>query len=132
MTKLRRATISPLTYETQGFSCRIFMKENFSDSPILEIRELKKYFPIHGGIFLRPRGWVYAVDDVSLSVKPGETLGLVGESGCGKTTIGRCIMGLYPLTHGKILLRGQDISKLRGEIFKNPLFENADDFSRPF
>ncbi len=60
---------------------------------ILEVSRLKKYFPVRGGVFLRRTGWVHAVDDVSFSVEKSETFGLVGESGCGKTTLGRCIMG---------------------------------------
>ncbi|MCK5835807.1 MAG: ABC transporter ATP-binding protein [Desulfobacula sp.] len=79
---------------------------------ILEVKNVKKYFPITGGIFLRRKGWVYAVDDVSFRVEKGETLGIVGESGCGKTTLGRCIMGLYDLSHGEVKVGTQVISKL--------------------
>ncbi|MCP4117634.1 MAG: ABC transporter ATP-binding protein [Desulfobacteraceae bacterium] len=85
--------------------------------PILSVNNLKKYFPVFGGIFLRRRGWVYAVDDVSFDVFPGETLGLVGESGCGKTTLGRCIMGLYASTGGKIRFQGRNLDKRdRGQL----------------
>ncbi|MCF8092448.1 MAG: ABC transporter ATP-binding protein [Desulfotignum sp.] len=80
--------------------------------PILEVRRLKKYFPVLGGVFLRRTGWVYAVDDVSFFVKKGETFGLVGESGCGKTTLGRCIMGLYDMTSGSVRVQDSSISKL--------------------
>ncbi|HKJ99381.1 MAG TPA: ABC transporter ATP-binding protein [Desulfotignum sp.] len=80
--------------------------------PILEVSRLKKYFPVLGGIFLRRKGWVYAVDDVSFCVKKGETFGLVGESGCGKTTLGRCIMGLYEMTGGSVRVQGASVSKL--------------------
>ncbi len=79
---------------------------------ILEINHLKKYFPVTSGIFLRPTGQIHAVDDVSFSVAKGETLGIVGESGCGKTTLGRCIMGLYPLTSGSITLDGKSLSAM--------------------
>ncbi|MFN2358088.1 MAG: ABC transporter ATP-binding protein [Desulfotignum sp.] len=79
---------------------------------ILEVSRLTKYFPVLGGIFLRRTGWVYAVDDVSFSVKKGETFGLVGESGCGKTTLGRCIMGLYEMTGGSVRVQDTSISKL--------------------
>ncbi len=82
--------------------------------PILQITHLKKYFPVHGGIFLRQQGVVHAVDDVSFDVRKGETLGLVGESGCGKTTLGRCIMGLYPLSDGSVKLDGKDITSRAG------------------
>jgi oligopeptide/dipeptide ABC transporter ATP-binding protein len=81
---------------------------------ILEVSRLKKYFPVRGGIFLRRTGWVHAVDDVSFFVKKGETFGLVGESGCGKTTLGRCIMGLYDMTAGSVKVRDRSISGLSG------------------
>jgi len=80
--------------------------------PILSVKNLKKYFPVYGGIFLRRRGWIYAVDDVSFDVYPGQTLGLVGESGCGKTTLGRCIMGLYPTNGGSINFQGRTMESL--------------------
>ena len=82
-----------------------------SATPLLEIRNLKKYFPIEKGIFRRVTGWVKAVDDVSLTLYPGETLGLVGESGCGKTTLGRCTIRAIPASAGEILLHvdGEEI-----------------------
>ncbi len=73
-------------------------------TPLLEIRNLKKYFPIEKGIFRRVTGWVKAVDKVSLTLYPGETLGLVGESGCGKTTLGRCAIRAIPASAGQIRL----------------------------
>ena len=79
---------------------------------ILEIKKLKKYFPVTGGVFLRRIGWVYALDDVSFSLNKGETLGIVGESGCGKTTLGRCIMGLYDPSEGQVIIKGQVVTKL--------------------
>jgi peptide/nickel transport system ATP-binding protein len=72
---------------------------------LLEIRHLKKYFPVHSGFLKRVVGHVKAVDDVSLSVHNGETLGLVGESGCGKTTLGRSIVRAIPATEGEVLFR---------------------------
>ncbi|HEY9076184.1 MAG TPA: oligopeptide/dipeptide ABC transporter ATP-binding protein [Anaerolineaceae bacterium] len=75
------------------------------DQNILTIRSLKMYFPINRGVMGRIRGYVRAVDDVSLTVKPGETVGLVGESGCGKTTLGRCIVRAYEPTAGDIFYR---------------------------
>ena len=78
---------------------------------LLDIRNLKKYFPIHKGFLRRLAGYVYAVDDVSLFIKEGETLGLVGESGCGKTTTARCIMRVLEPTAGQILFQvGPDTS----------------------
>lgn len=70
--------------------------------PLLEVKNLKKHFPIHKGVFRKISGHVKAVDGVSFTVDPGETLGLVGESGCGKTTVGRMIMGAYRPTGGEI------------------------------
>ncbi|MCX5874236.1 MAG: ATP-binding cassette domain-containing protein [Deltaproteobacteria bacterium] len=70
--------------------------------PLLEVKDLKKHFPLHRGVFRRVVGHVKAVDGISFKIDPGETLGLVGESGCGKTTVGRMIMGAYHPTGGEI------------------------------
>ena len=78
---------------------------------LLEIKNLKKYFPINKGFFSKTVSNVKAVDDVSFAIKKGETLGLVGESGCGKTTCGRTILKLYEPTGGNIIYNGKDISK---------------------
>jgi peptide/nickel transport system ATP-binding protein len=79
---------------------------------ILEIKNVKKYFPIEKGIFGAVKTWVNAVDDVSLTVRKGRTLGLVGESGCGKTTLGRTLLRLIEPTAGEIFYNGVDITKL--------------------
>ena len=81
---------------------------------LLEVKNLKVHFPVKHGLFSRVRGHVKAVDDVSLNVEPGETLGLVGESGCGKTTLGRAIIRLLDPTAGQVVFRGEDITQLRG------------------
>ncbi len=74
---------------------------------LLEVSDLKMYFPIQKGLLRRTTGYVKAVDGVSLSIKKGETLGLVGESGCGKTTTGRCIVRVYQPTEGEILFHDE-------------------------
>jgi oligopeptide transport system ATP-binding protein len=85
---------------------------------LLEVKNLKVHFPVKHGLFSRVRAHVKAVDDVSLSIKPGETLGLVGESGCGKTTLGRAIIRLLEPTGGSVMLDGEDITKLSGEALR--------------
>ncbi len=77
---------------------------------ILEVKNLKKYFPVLGGVFSRPVAWVKAVDDVSFHIYEGETFSLVGESGSGKTTTGKTILKLHEPTSGHILFEGKDIS----------------------
>jgi oligopeptide/dipeptide ABC transporter ATP-binding protein len=78
---------------------------------ILEVTDLKKYFPVKAGVLQRTIGHVKAVDGVTLNVKRGETIGIVGESGCGKSTAGRSIIRLYEPTDGKIIYKGRDITK---------------------
>ena len=81
----------------------------------LQVKNLKMYFPVTSGVFLqRATGWIKAVDDVSLFVRRGETLGLVGESGCGKTTTGRCILQLQKPTSGEIFLDGRNLVRMKG------------------
>ena len=80
--------------------------------PLLEVRNLKVHFPVKHGLFSRVRDYVRAVDDISLALEPGETLGLVGESGCGKTTLGRAIIRLLEPTAGSVWLDGENIANL--------------------
>jgi peptide/nickel transport system ATP-binding protein len=101
------------------------------DNNLLVIKNLKMYFPIQKGLLRRKVGDIKAVDDISFDIKKNETLGLVGESGCGKTTTGRCILRLYQPTSGSIIFNGMDISSIpekqvrplrshMGAIFQDP------------
>ncbi len=80
--------------------------------PLLEVQDLVKHFPIRGGVFSRVREWVKAVDGVSFSLGKARTLGLVGESGCGKTTVGRTLLRLAPHTSGRVLFEGRSVLDL--------------------
>jgi len=82
---------------------------------LLEVTNLKVHFPVRHGLFARAQHVVKALDDVSLTIAPGETLGLVGESGCGKTTLGRAIIRLIEPNSGRVVLDGEDITQLRGD-----------------
>src|SRR5437660_8510765 len=82
---------------------------------LLEVKNLKVHFPVKHGLFSRVKAHVKAVDDVSFAIGPGETLGLVGESGCGKTTLGRAIVKLVEPAAGSIWFEGEDIARLTGQ-----------------
>ncbi|CEG26099.1 ABC transporter ATP-binding protein [Bacillus sp. B-jedd] len=86
---------------------------------LLEIKNLKTYYPVKGGFFRRTVGNVKAVDDISFEIKKGETLGLVGESGCGKSTAGRTILRLLRPTAGKIIFDGKDITNVSGKTLRD-------------
>ncbi len=86
-----------------------------TDAPLLEVRNLVKHFPVGGGLFGGAPGLVRAVDGVSFQIRRGETLGLVGESGCGKTTTGRCILQLERPTSGQVIFEGRDLTTLSEE-----------------
>ncbi|MAT99031.1 MAG: peptide ABC transporter substrate-binding protein [Anaerolineaceae bacterium] len=85
---------------------------------LVEIKNVVKYFPVRAGLLQRVRAWVKAVDDVSFFIYEGETFGLVGESGCGKTTIGRTILRLIPATSGSVVFDGQDLFELNASELK--------------
>ena len=88
------------------------MADGAMKSPLVQVRGLKMHFPIHAGLLRRKVGAVKAVDGVSFDIFEGETLGLVGESGCGKSTVGRALLRLYELTEGSVVIDGEDIATL--------------------
>jgi len=104
-----------------------------SEDTILEVKNLKMYFPVGSGFLSRkPVGYVKAVDDVSFTVKRGETLGLVGESGCGKTTTGRCILQLYKPTAGQVIFDGQDLTSMNTKTMRGMRREMQVIFQDPY
>jgi len=128
-------TIAPAATTAEADSVRVRAAASANNLPLLEIKDLKKYFPVQKGFLKRTVGYVKAVDGVSLSVNPGETVGIVGESGSGKTTLGRTLLRLYEPTMGEVNLRvdgemvnvtqlnGPDLRKLRRNaqmIFQDP------------
>ena len=99
---------------------------------ILEVNNLKEYFPISKSLMKKNTVYLKAVDGVSLRLREGQTIGIVGESGCGKTTLGRTILRLYEPTDGEIVFEGQHIEKLKGEALRKvrPNFQMI--FQDPF
>ena len=79
---------------------------------LLEVRHLKKYFPLNANLLGKPQAYLRAVDDISFGLEKGKTIGIVGESGCGKTTLGRTILRLYDITGGKVFFEGQDLAEV--------------------
>ena len=84
-----------------------------NQTPLIKVQNLKKYYPVKGGIITHTTGYVKAVDDVSFTIMKGQTVGLVGESGCGKSTVGRQLVGLEIPTEGRIYYNGRELSDLR-------------------
>jgi oligopeptide/dipeptide ABC transporter ATP-binding protein len=89
-----------------------------SNYDLVVVKDLVKYFPVRSGVFQRVNAWVKAVDKVSFTVKEGETLGLVGESGCGKTTVGRAMLRLIEPTSGSVFINGEDVIEMRSQSLK--------------
>ncbi|MCW5757242.1 MAG: ABC transporter ATP-binding protein [Phycisphaeraceae bacterium] len=88
------------------------------EPPLLSVKDLKTHFPVRSGLLQRVTGWVKAVDGVSFDLGKGETLGLVGESGCGKTTVGRTLLKLIPATGGSVTFEGKDVMRAQGAEMK--------------
>ena len=82
------------------------------ENVLLEVKNLKKHFVVDTSFFGKPIKWLKAVDNVSFRLEKGKTLGIVGESGCGKTTMGRTILRLYDVTDGEVWFKGQEVSKI--------------------
>lgn len=99
---------------------------------LLQVHDLRKYFPVKRGFFQRTSGWVKAVDGVDFQVEPGKTLGLVGESGCGKSTVARLLLRLLERDRGRIFYRGRDINSLYGKEIKRLRKEVQIIFQDPF
>ncbi len=102
------------------------------NNTILDVTDLKMYFPVMRGLLKKKVADVKAVDGVTFDLKRGETLGLVGESGCGKTTVGRCIIRLYEPTSGRILFNGNDITSAAEEDMKDLRAKMALIFQDPY
>lgn len=99
---------------------------------LLDVRDLRVYFPVGGGNIFGVRGAIKAVDGVSFALKKGETLGLVGESGCGKSTTGRAILQLIPITSGQVLFAGEDLTKLKAGAMRQKRADMQMVFQDPF
>jgi len=108
------------------------LNEVNQDDVHVDVKNLVKYFPVRSGLLRRVSAWVKAVDDVSFHIYRGETFGLVGESGCGKTTVGRTILHLIPPTSGTVIIDGKDISALDGAELRKKRRDMQIVFQDPF
>ena len=104
-----------MTVDVDMAAPRVARRVLATDEPLVRVENLQKFFPVRAGVLRRVVGHVRAVDDVSFQIRPGETLGLVGESGCGKTTVGRSILRLIEPTGGRVFFEGTDVRAASGE-----------------
>lgn len=100
--------------------------------PLLSVIDLKMHFPVRGGVLKKTKGTIYALDGISFTVREGETLGIVGESGCGKTTAGRTILRLYPPTSGSVIFEGKDLARIPKKILRETRRRMQMIFQDPF
>lgn len=103
-----------------------------SPTPLLRVENLRVHFPVQPSSLSKPEAWVRAVEDVSFTLRTGETIGLLGESGCGKTTLGRAVLRLGPVTAGSIHLNGTDITRLEGRVLREHRRQFQMIFQDPF
>jgi len=103
-----------------------------SPTPLLRVENLRVHFPVQRSLFSKPEVWVRAVEDVSFTLRTGETIGLLGESGCGKTTLGRAVLRLGPVTAGSIHFNGTDITRLEGRVLREHRRQFQMIFQDPF
>jgi len=103
-----------------------------SSTPLLRVENLRVHFPVQRSLFSKPEVWVRAVEDVSFTLRTGETIGLLGESGCGKTTLGRAVLRLGPVTAGSIHFNGTDITRLEGRVLREHRRQFQMIFQDPF
>lgn len=108
------------------------MSEDSKANALVQVDHLKKYYPVRGGVLRQITAWVQAVDDVSFEIQPGETVGLVGESGCGKTTVGRTILNLIDPTDGEVFFESKNIYDLGKKELKQLRSEMQIIFQDPF
>src|SRR3954466_6114398 len=111
--------LDPIKKQRATCTAEPIKEDAMAGEPLLEVKGLKKHFPIKGGVLGRTVANVYAVDDVSFTMRHGETLGLVGESGCGKSTLGRTILRLYEPTAGGIEFDGVDLRGLNAAALRH-------------